>query len=65
MNTEQLVVCPISLFAVLPYLTSENLNCGEIYWKIVETFGENVITKQKNAKMEIWIDFATFYVLSG
>ncbi len=32
---------------VILYLTAQNLNGGEIYQKIVETFGENIITKQK------------------
>ncbi len=36
------VICGIML-----YLTPQNLNCDEIFWKIVETFGENVITEEK------------------
>ncbi len=32
---------------VILYLTYQNLNGSEICRKIIETFGENVITKQK------------------
>ncbi len=48
-NIEQPVVgvsnCIIS--GVILYLTTQNLDSGEMYQKIVETFGKNVIIKQK------------------
>ncbi len=49
MNMEQSVIgvsnCVIR--GVILYLTAQNLNGSNIYPKIVETFGENVIMKPK------------------
>ncbi len=49
MNTDQPVVGVSNCFirSDTLYLTIQNLNSSEIYWKIVETYVENVITKEK------------------
>ncbi len=49
MNMEWLVVGASNwvIHNVILYLKTQNLSDSEIYWRIVKTFGENVITKQK------------------
>ncbi len=64
MNMEQLIVgvSDSVILSIVFYLIAKNWNCSEFYWKIVEMFGENVITEQKVQKL---INFATSQVLSG